>query len=208
MMPFEDIQIQLVDTPALTKEHTESELFNLIKISNLVLLLVDLQGYPFEQLEDSLEILAQHKIAPLQRKEKYIDDLSMTLIPFILVINKNDFENFKDDYKVFCELLEEECIKIPVSAQSKDNLDNLKKMVFEKLDIMRIYSKKPGKSPQMESPFVLKTGGNLEEFAAKVHKDFLQNFKTARIWGKDVFDGQLVGRDHILDDGDVVELHI
>jgi len=51
-------------------------------------------------------------------------------------------------------------------------------------------------------------GSNLEQFAAKVHKDFLQNFKTARIWGKDVFDGQLVGRDHILYDGDVVELHI
>jgi uncharacterized protein len=208
MMPFEDIQIQLVDTPALSKEHSESELFNLIKISNLVLLLIDLQGFPFEQLEDSLEILAQHKIAPVQRKEKFIDDPNMTFVPFILVINKSDYQNFHEDYNVFIELLEEQRTKLAVSAQSKDNLDELKKLIFGKLEIMRIYSKKPGKPAEMDKPFVLKIGSNLEEFAAKVHKDFLQNFKTARIWGKDVFDGQLVGRDHILYDGDVVELHI
>ena len=73
---------------------------------------------------------------------------------------------------------------------------------------MRIYSKKPGKSPEMNAPFVLNIGDTLEEFAAKVHKDFMSNLKSARIWGKDVFDGQLVGRDHVLNDGDVVELHI
>jgi len=207
MMPFEDIQIQLVDTPALSKEHSESELFNLIKISNLVLLLVDLQGYPFEQFEESLKLLEQNHIIPLQRKENYKDEPNISFVPFILVINKSDCENFKDDYNVFCELLEEKCSKIPVSA-SKDNLNNLKKIIYEKLEIMRIYSKKPGKPAEMDKPFVLKIGSSLEEFAVKVHKDFLQNFKTARIWGKDVFDGQLVGRDHILYDGDVVELHI
>ncbi len=208
MMPYEDIQIQLVDTPALNKEHSESELFNLIKISNLILLLVDLQGFPFEQLEDSLGILAQNKVAPLQRKEKYSDIPSLNFLPFILVINKSDYQNFNDDYNVFCELLDEQCTKIPVSTHSKENMDELKILIFEKLNIMRVYSKKPGKQPEMKSPFVLKIGSNLEQFAGMVHKDFLQNFKTARIWGKDVFDGQLVGRNHILNDGDVVELHI
>jgi len=208
MMPFEDIQIQLVDTPALSKDHSESELFNLIKVSNLVLLLVDLQGFPFEQLEDSLNILEHHKIAPLQRKENYEDVSGMIFIPFILVVNKSDYKNFNEDYEVFCELLEEQCTKLAVSSESKDNLENLKELIFEKLEIMRIFSKKPGKPPEMKSPFVLKIGSNLEQFAGMVHKDFLQNFKTARIWGKDVFDGQLVGKDHVLYDGDVVELHI
>ena len=208
MMKFEDVQIQLIDTPALSKEHAESELFNLIKISNLVLLLVDLQGFPFEQLEDSLELLEQHKIAPLQRKERYSETPNMTFIPFVLIINKSDTSNFQEDYNVFCELLEEQCTKITVSTKTTENLDALQKMIFEKLEIMRIYSKKPGKPAEMESPFVLNIGSNLEQFAGMVHKDFLQNFKTARIWGKDVFDGQLVGRDHVLNDGDVVELHI
>lgn len=208
MMPFEDIQIQLIDTPPLNKEHLESELFNLVKISNLILLLIDLQGFPFEQLQDSLDILAQHKIAPLQRKDNYANIPGMTLIPFILVINKSDLQNFNEDYNVFCELLEEQCNKIAISTKSNQNFEALKKLIFDQLEIMRVYSKKPGKPPQMNSPFVLKIGSNLEQFAGMVHKDFLQNFKTARIWGKDVFDGQLVGRDHILFDGDIVELHI
>lgn len=208
MMPYEDIQIQLVDTPALSKDHSESELFNLIKFSNLILLLVDLQGYPFEQLEDSLDILEQNKIAPMQRKGKYVDNSNMTFIPFILIVNKSDFINFKEDYNVFCDLLEEQCSKLAVSAESKINLESSKHLIFDKLEIMRIYSKKPGKPAEMEKPFVLKRGSNLEEFAEKVHKDFLHNFKTARIWGKNVFDGQPVGRDHRLNDGDIVELHI
>jgi small GTP-binding protein len=208
MMPYEDIKVQLIDTPPLTKEHSESELFNLIKVSNLALLLIDLQGFPFEQVEDSLEILAQHKIAPIQRKEMYADIMNMTFIPFILVVNKSDTKNFADDYKVFCDLLEEQCIKITISTKTRENLEELKNLIYEKLQIMRIYSKKPGKSPEMNAPFVLNIGSTLEEFAAKVHKDFISDLKSARIWGKGVFDGQQVGRDHVLNDGDVVELHL
>ena len=55
--------------------------------------------------------------------------------------------------------------------------------------------------------FVLEKGGTVAEFAAKVHKDFVTDLKTARVWGTDVYDGQMVGRDHVLHDGDVVELH-
>jgi len=208
MMPYEDIQIQLVDTPALSKEHNESELFNLIKISNLILLMVDLTGYPFEQLENSIGLLEQNRIVPFHRKENIEDKQGVIFIPFILVINKSDYANFNDDFEAFNELLEENCSKIPVSAQNRNNLDNLKNMIYDKLEIMRIYSKKPGHPPKMDMPFVLPVNSTLEELAAKVHKDFVQNFKTARVWGIDVFDGQLVGRDHILNDGDIVELHL
>ncbi len=60
----------------------------------------------------------------------------------------------------------------------------------------------------MSVPFVLKIGSTIDEFAQKVHKDFYQNLKTARVWGSNVYDGQLVGRDHILHDKDIVELHL
>ena len=73
---------------------------------------------------------------------------------------------------------------------------------------MRVYSKRPGEDPDLGSPFVMPRGGTLEEFAAGVHKDFYENLKSARIWGTDVYDGQMVGRDHILHDGDIVELHL
>jgi hypothetical protein len=95
-----------------------------------------------------------------------------------------------------------------VSAASGRNLDALKQAIFERLQIMRIYSKPPGKEPNMASPFVLPIGSTVEEFAGRVHKDFLEHLKAARVWGQGVFDGQLVGREHVLHDGDVVELRI
>ena len=43
------------------------------------------------------------------------------------------------------------------------------------------------------------------EFAGRVHHDFVEGLKSAKIWGSGVFDGQSVGREHVLHDKDVVE---
>ena len=59
----------------------------------------------------------------------------------------------------------------------------------------------------MTSPFTCPIGSTLLEMAALVHRDFADKLKSARIWGTGVFDGQTVNRDHVLQDGDVVELH-
>jgi len=40
-----------------------------------------------------------------------------------------------------------------------------------------------------------------------VHQDFLAQLKYARLWREGRFDGQMVNRDHVLEDKDVVELH-
>ena len=129
-------------------------------------------------------------------------------IPLIVVVNKNDDQNRDEDYQIFCELLEGDWFVSTVSARTNRFLDELKESIYRKLDIIRIFSKPPGKEPDYNTPFVIKRGGSVEDFAAKVHKDFLVNLKSARIWGQDVYDGQLVGRDHILSDGDTVELHL
>lgn len=97
---------------------------------------------------------------------------------------------------------------MPVSASTGRNLDRLSEAIFEKLEIIRVYSKAPGKEPDRTSPFVLKKGSTLADFAAKVHQDFARNLKAARVWGDTVYDGQMVQRHHPLQDGDVVELHI
>jgi ribosome-interacting GTPase 1 len=98
---------------------------------------------------------------------------------------------------------------LPISATTGRNLERLKQVVFEQLEIIRVYSKAPGKDPDLDAPFVLKKGSTVEDFAGKVHQDFLQNLKSARVWGSAaLYDGQMVRRDHILCDGDVVELRI
>jgi small GTP-binding protein len=208
MMLIEDIQVQLIDTPPLNREHMEPEYFDILKSSNLLLLVVDLQATPFKQLEDTLEILEEHKIAPIQKIEQYSEEKHIYFVPFIVVVNKDDDDKIDEDFQVFDELLESDLPLVPISTVNNRNLDKLSKLVFDKLEVMRIYSKRPGHEADMSNPFVLKKGRNIDEFAQKVHKDFYQNLKTARVWGSNVYDGQMVGRDHVLYDKDVVELHL
>lgn len=208
MMPVEDIQIQLIDTPALSREYMDPELPNLIRMADLLLLVVDLQANPIQQLEDAIELLGEHRTAPFHLQERYAGQARMTFMPLLVAVNKNDDENLDEDFEIFCELLEEEWVLLPVSAASGRNLEQLNRLVFEKLEIIRIYSKRPYKDPDLTKPFVLKKGDTVEEFAGEVHRDFLEKLKNARIWGCGVYDGQMVKRDHVLHDGDVVELHV
>ena len=129
-------------------------------------------------------------------------------MPFLVVVNKCDEERWDEEFEVFCELLEEEWPTLAVSAEKGRNLDTLKWTVFERLDIIRVYSKPPRQEADMNRPFVLHRGSTIEAFAGKVHKDFLEQLTMARVWGEGVYDGQTVSRDHVLHDGDVVELHI
>lgn len=208
MFQIEDIQVQLIDTPPLNKEHMEPEYFDILKSSNLLLLVVDLKGTPFKQFEDALAMLELHKIAPMQNRDKSFDEKNIMFIPFIILVNKDDDNKSDEDFEVFNELLESELPLLPVSVLKNRNLDKLGELIFEKLEVMRIYSKRPGNEADLSNPFVLKIGDTVEDFAQKVHHDFYYNLKTARVWGKDVHDGQLVGRDHVLHDKDVVELHM
>jgi small GTP-binding protein len=208
MMPIEDIQVQLIDTPPLNKEHAEPELFDLLRTSELILIMIDLQATPFQQLEDSLTMLKEHKIIPKKRIKKTEDEQRLSSIPVLVVVNKDDDDRCDADFEVFTELLETELQLVPISIEKDRNIDKLKNRIFEELSIIRIYSKPPGKEADLTKPFVVKKGSTVEEFANKVHHDFYQKLKTARVWGSNVFDGQLVGRDHILHDKDIVELHM
>jgi ribosome-interacting GTPase 1 len=205
MMIYQNIQIQLIDTPPLNREHVEAELFDLIRGCDLILLVVDLQADPIRQIKEGMAILMENRI---YCKTIPSDDEKLSALPLLLVVNKNDDKSFDEDFELFCELMEENCAIITVSARTGRNMELFREEVFKMLNIIRVYSKPPGKEVDRSAPFVLKRGGTIEEFAGQVHKDFLEKLKSARVWGSEVYDGQLVGRDHVLHDGDVVELHI
>ena len=208
MMPVENIQIQLIDTPPLNRDFVEPESLNLIRRSDLILLVVDLQTYPIQQLEDTIAFLQEHSIAPRRLKGRYSEQRRLTFKPLLVLVNKNDDESSDGDFEVLCELLEDDWPLLPVSATTGRNLERLKQVLFEQLEIIRVYSRPPGKEADLSAPFVLKKGSTVADFAGKVHRDFLEKLKTARVWGSAVYDGQMVGRDHVLHDGDVVELRI
>ena len=207
MMRFENVQIQLVDTPPLQRDFVERELMDLIRRADLMLLVLDLQADPVQQLEESIALLREHRIVPCHLKEGCPEPGRLTFVPLLVVANKNDDPNSDENWEIFCQLLADEWPLLPVSAATGRNLDRLRRMVFEQLGVIRVYSKAPGRAPDHNAPFVLKQGSTVEDVAAKIHKDFVKNLKLARVWGEAVFDGQAVGRDYVLREGDVVELH-
>ena len=126
----------------------------------------------------------------------------------LVVVNKVDIENHEEDYHAFVELAEVNLPTIGISLRAGSNLKGLLQLLYELAGIIRVYTKIPGKEPNRAAPFVLPKMTTLEELAGKIHKDFVSKLKFAKIWGTSVFDGQMVQKDYLLQDGDVVEMHI
>ncbi|HSG15269.1 MAG TPA: GTPase [Anaerolineae bacterium] len=208
MMELDGAQIQLIDTPPLDRDYVEPDLLDLIRRADLLLLVVDLQGFPIEQLENSMALLLESRIAPERWSDPAIPGQPLILKPLFVIANKVDNAEDEEDFEVLCELLEHKWPLLPFSAVTGRHMERFKRTVFDHLQIIRVYAKPPGKEPDMEAPFVMRRGDTVEEFARKVHRDFYRNLKSARIWGSGLFDGQVVSRDHVLEDGDVIELRI
>lgn len=208
MMPYEDIQIQLVDFPPLSKEHLENWVPSLIKNSDALLLVIDFSRDDLlDQLETSLELLQYHKIE-IENKKVDKDDLRWRRLKSLLIANKMDMPKANENLSIYREFYGGRFPVFTVSANDAKAIEELKQEIVKLLDIVRIYSKRPGYDPEMKSPFILPRGGTLMDFAKTVHHDFAKNLKYARVWGKNKFEGQRITKDYILEDRDVIELHM
>ncbi len=208
MMLVENVQIQLIDTPSIDRDYLEPMLMDLVRSADLILVVVDLDADPDQQLERTLKLLADQRVHPLRWKGRFDDGVRRSFLPVLVVANKSDDASDDENFQIFRRLLDEDWHSIAVSARSGRGLDRLRSAVFERLEIMRIYSRAPGREPDLNTPFVMRKGGTLQEFAALLHHDFYDKLRSARLWGKGVYDGQLVAREHVLHDGDIVELRI
>jgi ribosome-interacting GTPase 1 len=208
MMYFENVQIQLIDMPPISKEYTEPWLLDMARRADIILVVVDVQTDPIQQLEETVSFLKDNRIAPLGMADLCEVTDHWTFVSFLVVANKSDDQSTEENFEIFKSLVEDDWSLIPVSAKTGHNFDLLRQTLFTNLEIIRVYTKVPGKEPDRKAPFVLKKGSRLEDLASKIHKDFLEKLKYAKVWGKGVYDGQMVQRDHVLQDGDVVELHI
>ncbi len=208
MVPYEDIQFQLVDTPPITRDYIDPLMADLIRRADIVVVLLDLYADTLQQFEDIMYILQTFRIFP--ENTPIPEDL--TKPPFIkkilVVANKMDKPEDEEDFKAFLELTEVTLPCLGISVRTGKNLMAFIEKIYDLSQVIRVYTKAPGKEPDMKSPFVIPRESTLEEMAGKVHKDFVEKFKHAKIWGKSVRDGQMVQRDYIMQDGDVVEMHI
>ncbi|MBI2085629.1 MAG: TGS domain-containing protein [Candidatus Aenigmarchaeota archaeon] len=94
-----------------------------------------------------------------------------------------------------------------VNASTGDNIDELKRMIWQRLKLVRIYTKIAGKKAETK-PMTMPKGSMVRDVARDVHKDFLKNFKFARVWGSAKFPGARVGLDHVVKDKDIIEIHV
>ncbi len=209
MMQYENIQIQLIDTPPITADYMEPWLPELTKVSDGVLLLLDVSNT--NPIQDFFSISAK-------LKEKNIEflpdgqDISLEIPLFqkkaLIIATKKDLPSADKNFIALKQALHTKHEPILISAIRGDNLEYLKKMIFSFLQILRVYSKIPGKKVDYNAPFIFKKGSSLMDMAKAVHKDFSQKLKFARIWGKNKYQGQKVNRDYILEDEDIIELHL
>lgn len=199
MMPFEDIQIQLVDLPPLAPESLEPWQLGLIQQSDVALLLFDVNDpHLLEQTEFVYKTFDERGLWSSEPKRP------RTVILGNKVDKAQGSENFEAWMELYGHLFQAE----PFAALSSEQCSSLRRRLFELLDVVRVYTRAPGEKPDPNAtPFILRRGSTVLEAAAAIHKDLAQNFRFARIWGRTKFDGQMVERSHVLEDGDWLEVH-
>ena len=204
MMKFEDIQIQLVDLPAITAPHVDSWLPNILRNADVLLIVVDLTQDPVVQMEAIIERLEKFRIR-LSDEDGEVEP-RMVRKRALLVGNKRDLA------EAGCQRLSSQYGKefplVCVSAKEGDGLEGLGENIYKALELIRVYTKAPGQPPDLSEPVVVKKGSTVEEVAGSIHKDFQSKLKYAQVWGSGKFDGQKVKRDYVLHEGDIIELHI
>ncbi|MBN2029347.1 50S ribosome-binding GTPase [bacterium] len=207
MMSFEDIQIQLIDLPPVSERYTESWVFNIIRLADLVLLLVDLSTDQFENhLSETIARLEDHKIS-LRREGENKPQGTIAHKSTLLVGTKtdnplslNNVENFRSIDRV----------DFPVctfSIHDPQKVNALKEAIFKGLRIIRIYTKTPGEKIKYDQPYVLPLGTTVFQGAMVIHKELAEKMKYARLWGSDKYHGQRVERDYVIQDRDIIEIH-
>ena len=208
MMPFEDVAFQLVDLPPLCREHVEPWVYDIVRGADLAWLVLTIEQ-ALAGLEDTVEILKGKaiEVRPWGRPEPEQSRPGWTGLPALMVVTGMDLPGAPGDLEAFDGLLERAWPRVAVSSPDRGGYDELGRSTFRALDVIRVYSKEPGKEPDRKRPFTLPRGATVADLAARIHKEIAAELKHARVWGPSAHDGQSVRGGHVLLEGDVVEIH-
>jgi len=214
MMTYENILIQLVDTPPLSQGFSPPWLKGILKEGDALLAVFDLSK---EEVNDDIKEF-----------EEILNNWTLSEKKIIFLGNKIDLEKAKENLKkirVPTKWVQYE-IK-PISCLKRIGLEELKKEIFDLLKIIRVYTKSHNQDlPDFEHPFIVRKNSRLIDLASQIHHNFTFSFKYAKLFGnpppllekmhlgkfhpQKVVGGkkpQIIGKDYILQDGDVVEIY-
>lgn len=226
MMPFRDVAFQLIDLPPLSDEYVEGWVYDLVRGADLVWLVLDVER-AMEGLEAVERLLAEKAIGLVPARlagdgegEAAAGDGAGTAEPpeerrpgwsyqeTVLVLTGIDRPDAREDLPLLEALIEIPYPRVAVSSETGEGIDALGELTFRALRILRVYTKEPGKEPDMDQPFTLPIGSTVDDLARTIHKEIAEGLKFARVWGESTHDGQRVQGGHPLEEGDVVELHV
>lgn len=189
---------QIVDLPGFLdfKEDwtISKQIVRVTRTSDAIMMVIDLTMDIDRQLDFLTQQLEDAKILVEGESEYKI----------AIIASKGDLPGSKETYQ---ELLKVKWDVYPIAYNNEESLEKLKESLFNLLKVIRVYTKPPGKKPNLDEPFVIRKGACISDVAEKIHTSFIKRFRYAKIWGKSSqFDGQQVGLDHVLNDEDVIEL--
>lgn len=209
MMPFEDVFVQLIDTPPISADLFDPVTQGLVRGADLVVLLVDLgSDEGVEQVRELIDKLNSTKTRLAATSFLDRGDVGVSYTGTLLAPNKIDLPEARERLELLPGICPLDFPEFVISATQGQGLDELKRAIYEALDVVRIYTKLPtSKKPDYDKPFTIRRGGTLLEIAEQIHQDMASNLKFARVWGREVHAGTTVKGDYVLHDQDIVELH-
>lgn len=208
MVTFEDIQIELVDTPPVTAEHVSPGFPGLWRSCDALVVVVDAAADTLlDDLETCLNLLAARKLRLPFGQAGDGDETELIEKPGFVLAGKNDLPAAGDNLELLREFFASRVRIEPFSIRVDDDLARLPLLLFDLLSVIRVYAKPPGRKVEDGPPFILPYGSTVKDMAAKVHRSMSDHIRAARIWRTSVFDGRNVPLDYVLDDKDMVELH-
>ena len=207
MMVFEDIKFQLVDLPPVSSQHVDPWVFDLVRGADLLWLVLDADA-PLLGFDEATTVLsARHiEIQPAGAPAAEVAPPAIRMTALV-VFTGLDKPAAADSIGAFDELTGRRWPIHAVSCVTGEGLDALRRKTFDALGVIRVYTKEPGKPADRAAPFTLRSGATVADLALRIHKDVAATMKFARVWGPSAFDGQSVHHDHVLAEGDVVEIH-
>lgn len=236
MLPHMDVHFQLVDLPAVSADFMEAWMPNALQPADAALLVVDLADPECcDHVVAIRERLDKKRVSLVERwpaeapggkaagtpgavkgldrvqvgagEPDGLEDPFRVRLPTLLLANKSDLDPDPQEVEVLEELLGVRFPAFSVSALTGAGLEQIGPFLFERLGIVRVYTKAPGRPADRDRPYTLRRGDTVLDVARQVHRELAESVKFARVWGSGQFDGQQVGREHEVGDGDVVELH-
>lgn len=206
MMEVDNVPIQLIDMPPLVASQFWFQ--PMLKRADVLLILIDLGADPLEQMDTLVSLLDNMRISLNPKLTEDTDGRQLVYKKAVIVGNKMDLDPQGKSLRDLKEMYGDRFPMVGMSAKTGAGIEDMKQTVYRILDVMRVYTKRPGERADMTEPVVLPRGSTLADAALSVHKDLLAKLKYARVWGSGKHDGVMVGRDHVLQEGDIIEMHV